>query len=741
MNFKKTNYDDNEAIDIECYCSKLNTVFNLLLIDVPDTYDDTLNSKVLDSIKNLIKHERLQVFLSEYFRTKLDELAHKDDEIQTFFLNLIAIVIDENIRCLDEQFLDKLIQYLIDNNANSNATVEYAVMNLTIAAVRSDLLKVNEKFKTFVKRNYLENFTLFFNKSIFICQLYGNLVRIYLKNLYTSEHYEDIDVYFESVRRVSREHYNDVIFAFFESLFMLYNELRLETNVVTHLDAHLKVLLQDNDFNELASQLKSINFIESFTFIWFKFNQTTIINNLLSIITSFKNFSFIFKFLSCLHQLIANEEEKRQILELYLLPINDFNCVECNYVTKLAVDFKQKESILNHCLLSSYLIADFLSIHLFNLSNLSVILKHFNLNSRIKKNLLKLLLKITFRGDLEEAKSGKYYLLYSILYDYAVVQLDSDEDLMKIFIIYLNNSKADENENDELIEAQLFNYIIKYQAKTNNRDNILNTLVQINNQAFAYKLITNDNFSFIMSVYKSLLNSSIEDDDELTDLKEILFKLFTKFYKIFLDSPLKSTAFDEYIFDHELYLSSNMQVRQQLIMLVNQLFNHYLLLNDYSMLERFFNYYAFILGQISNDYHNHDTFDIEIMCLNIYYELLHNTEFMTNKNNILNLFIDSSLSGLVRLIENDYFYSENSKSSYIKNIKLSSANLLDELFKSESFKPGKELTELVKNVKLKCENCCFANLNNNYNNPFMILDDIISSYEFNMNDNKISDCY
>ena len=90
MNFKKTNYDDNEAIDIECYCSKLNTVFNLLLIDVPDTYDDTLNSKVLDSIKNLIKHERLQVFLSEYFRTKLDELAHKDDEIQTFFLNLIA---------------------------------------------------------------------------------------------------------------------------------------------------------------------------------------------------------------------------------------------------------------------------------------------------------------------------------------------------------------------------------------------------------------------------------------------------------------------------------------------------------------------------------------------------------------------------------------------------------------------------------------------------------------------------
>ena len=741
---------NNENLDfVDNYCSKLDVVFNLLLIDIPDTYDDTLNSKVLDSIKDLMKkYEKLKLNLSSYVQNRIVfvDLAHKDDEIQTFFLNLISSIFESigptSVLVIEENFLEQLIGYLSYCVSNKNTVVEYAALNLVVKAF-SSCLKENLAFKMFIKRNYLDNLTIFYDKSIFICKLYENLIQLYLKNLYNCQSYEEIDDYFKEIKKFKDNF--DVIFAFFDVLLSLYKDFKHDNQIIEHLDFKLKNLLNDLELNELASHLKSINSLESYSYVWYKFNK---IDNIQAAIEKFTNFSFMFKFLSYLHDLEPNDDLKRNILSIFLLPINNFN-TSSDYYNKLGSNFKQKESILSNCLLSSFLFDNFLTIDSFNLSNINSILKHFNLSSKLKKNLLKLLAKVLSRESLSCADNGKYYLLYSILYDYALMMRnkksnvndsdnvdDDDDDVLNIFIIYLNNSNNNNNnENNELIETQLFNYLLKYQ--NNNKYSILNALININNDNFSHKLISNDNFSFINNIYTSIAKpTTLIENDDLLELEEFLLKIFRKYYILLLQSPLQ-VALNEWIFDRQFYLTSDMNLRDHLIELVNQLFRHYLMTgcDDESQLKRFFEYYSFILDQISNDYYNQDTFDIEIKCLNFYRELLEANKLKENEK----LFCEISLPSLMRLVENDYFYSINSKFNYIKNIKLAAANLVIEMTMSRREVERGFDVELVRNVKSLCENYCVEE--NEDDDKMSLLDDIISSYDYNMNENKISDCY
>jgi hypothetical protein len=291
-----------------------------------------------------------------------------------------------------------------------------------------------------------------------------------------------------------------------------------------------------------------------------------------------------------------------------------------------------------------------------------------------------------------------------------------DDDLLNIFLIYLNKSTK-ENENDELIEIELFNYL----SKIKDKKKILNILFNLNNYNFSFKLISNDNFSLINKIYKCIVSQDVDDDDDDDELKECLLKVFRKYYKILINSPLNRSAFGEdWILNTKFYLKSNISERNELIEIVNQLFRYYL---DENMLKKCINYYSFILTSISNDYYNQDTFDIEIKLLNFI-----NNELSSDRKELFQLLSPN----LMKLIQNDYFYSKNSKYNYIKNIRLISANILLKMNENDEF---------VRNVKLLCESYCDEYSNDNNDDDMSLLNDIISSYEFNMNDNKISDCY
>ncbi len=693
---------------MDSYISKLDFVFNLINNDIPDTYDDTLNSKFLDSIKNLMnKNEKLRVYLNDYVNKRIvfKDLASKEDEIQVFFLNLISLTYDlmkNDCLIVTQEFLD----YLTMCSNSYNTIVEYAALNLTVKSFNTK----NDKLLDFIKKNYLDNLSFFYDKSIFISKLYKDLIQIYVKNLYSCQKFNEIDLYFEVIKKSKSN--LDVIFSFFDIIFKLYETFDGDNEIIRHLDGKLNDLIDNRlELNELVSNIKSINSIESYSFIWFKLNNNNepLILHVENFIHKFRNYSFMFKFLAYLFKLAGLDD----ILKIYLLPINDF----INGGGGGGGDLKEKESCLNHCLLTSFLISQYLTLNSFNLSNVNAILKNFSLNIRIKRNLLKLLSNVLLR---EEDKNGKYYHLYSILNDYSTTMMSNsdDEDLLNIFLIYLNKSTK-ENENDELIEIELFDY----SSQIKDKKKILNILYNLNNYNFSFKLISNDNYSLINEIYKSIVSQDVDENDENDDeLKECLLKVFRKYYKILINSPLSRSAFSEdWILNTKFYLKSNISERNELIEIVNQLFRYYLDEHDENMLKKCISYYSFILTSISNDYYNQDTFDIEIKLLNFI-----NKELSCERKELF-----QSLSpNLMKLIQNDYFYSKNSKYNYIKNIRLISANILLKMNEND---------ELVRNVKLLCESYCdeYSNDDDDMN----LLNDIISSYEFNMNDNKISDCY
>ena len=397
---------------MDSYISKLDSVFNLINTDIPDTYDDTLNSKFLDSIKNLMKkHEKLRIYLNDYIEKRIvfGELVKKDDEIQAFFLNLISLTFDLNddlVILKREDFLD----YLKTCSNSYNTIVEYAALDLIFRSFNGQ----NDRLLEFIKKNYLENLSFFYSKSIFISKLYKNLVQIYVKNLYIGQKYSEIEFYFDEIIK-SKSNY-EIIFSFFDILYSLYKEFEGNRDIIGHLDGKLKDLIEDGrELNELVSNIKSINSIESYSFVWFKLNNQLDSSTIASITHKFNNYSFLFKFLIHLFKLAGRNNE---ILNIYLSPINDFRSGNEDGGKYFGNQQHQqssslKQSILNSCLLLSSSISPYLTLNSFDLSSINSILKNSSLNVKIKNNLIKLLSSVLINE--ENNNGGRYYHLYSIL--------------------------------------------------------------------------------------------------------------------------------------------------------------------------------------------------------------------------------------------------------------------------------------------------------------------------------------
>jgi hypothetical protein len=177
------------------YVDKLKAVINLLYNDIPDEYDDTINTKLLDSIKSqiasndgsssssiLLLANYLQwFFFSHETNFSLVDLFTKDIQIQTFFVNLMSVVYAKTANTPNTDSTNRLVYEFICNfirTYNQNFTdldtsVKHSILNLI--KVFFDMgTEYNDQLTTLIRDNYFQ-VDFFDDKSLFIRRLLVDL--------------------------------------------------------------------------------------------------------------------------------------------------------------------------------------------------------------------------------------------------------------------------------------------------------------------------------------------------------------------------------------------------------------------------------------------------------------------------------------------------------------------------------------------------------------------------------------
>jgi hypothetical protein len=101
------------------FFEKLSKAFGLILNDEPDNRDDTINAKLIDSIKSELLDtrdnslsERVKAYLQEHVLDRNhSELMDKESDVATFFLDLITVCVQANS---NELFLNNTLKYVAE---------------------------------------------------------------------------------------------------------------------------------------------------------------------------------------------------------------------------------------------------------------------------------------------------------------------------------------------------------------------------------------------------------------------------------------------------------------------------------------------------------------------------------------------------------------------------------------------------------------------------------------------------
>lgn len=124
MLLKQVNAEPEHSIS-QLYISKLLKSFDLILNDLPDNRDDTINSKLLDSIQLLLKNStKLSETIRDYLQTKIfhdsQNLNEKDSDVAHFYLNLTKISIQASKSDSYNQKVLNFISLFLNQNFNLN---------------------------------------------------------------------------------------------------------------------------------------------------------------------------------------------------------------------------------------------------------------------------------------------------------------------------------------------------------------------------------------------------------------------------------------------------------------------------------------------------------------------------------------------------------------------------------------------------------------------------------------------
>lgn len=215
--------ENEQAISLitDDYLTKLKKALVLIMNDLPDNRDDTVNAKLLDSIKFEIannKQKNLIEFLNLFIQNEIldskqfkSSITTKDPEVVQFFIDLIQIfTLETNVSAT---FLCKLLDFLYSyfkSNFNTQFLNESiiccSILNLIISLydlinVPSNLIESNDYklFNDIILDTYLFQKDSLLNhlqvdcKSIFVRKTYKKLLNKHLIYLFDQSNKERLD--------------------------------------------------------------------------------------------------------------------------------------------------------------------------------------------------------------------------------------------------------------------------------------------------------------------------------------------------------------------------------------------------------------------------------------------------------------------------------------------------------------------------------------------------------------------
>jgi hypothetical protein len=112
--------DTESAAYLKSYLTKLSVAFGLILNDVPDHSDDTINTKLIDCLKVDLANESRNRPLGDLVKTLLEnqvlkieaKFAAKESEIVTFGLDLVRVFLESAQPGNQRDMLNKVIHFV-----------------------------------------------------------------------------------------------------------------------------------------------------------------------------------------------------------------------------------------------------------------------------------------------------------------------------------------------------------------------------------------------------------------------------------------------------------------------------------------------------------------------------------------------------------------------------------------------------------------------------------------------------
>jgi hypothetical protein len=193
--FKKKMSNSALSTSIETYISKLKTAFNLILNDIPDNKDDTISTKLIDSLKrdlsssNEAASKQLSDFVKSFIENDLlneeldyskSSLANKDNEVVTFFLDLINCYIQVEFGQSLKNKLIKFLQSFLNEHSNLDDVDSCILCSLFDLIYIIHDQSINESLFS------EKNLNLFLNnnyKSIFVRKSYKSVLKKHIIDL------------------------------------------------------------------------------------------------------------------------------------------------------------------------------------------------------------------------------------------------------------------------------------------------------------------------------------------------------------------------------------------------------------------------------------------------------------------------------------------------------------------------------------------------------------------------------
>lgn len=860
-------YEQEEAMSSNnTYLLKLKKSFQLIMNDLPDNRDDTINAKLLDSIKTELKTNRA---LTEYLKTFILEelitsdqfklnIIDKDPEVIQFFLDLITAYISETQSTdLITPTVD-FIQLYFESNFNTQFLTESIIgcsfLNLIITLFQmidaANSTRFNDNILDFwlFSQQSLSDHLSIDCKSIFVRKTFKQLLNLHLVSLIDKSSRVRFSSLLNSLNAMNFEtklHNLDIYSDLIQYYLFTTNQQLEAADILNFIKQIHQVFIADKQ-NYLTNLNLFVNdaSIESFTFI-FVFDLLLTNSDLVKIVDKCcidlirqalqyeckqslfkKSIDHLFKFLIYFYSFVSQFEQSVQINNLTTslnVNTNVFSVVKSTIKKQLVMSLNLNSADLDehgclHSIASNSLINNFLTIDKFNTrllvlkqciinlklfvrkfktDNLNLfqfittkqiiyVLRHLNIEYDTKNKLIDFLIDYFMSNDsacecFNAINSESLSQLIDCFLGLFQLKLDEsfNDNVFKLLSIQINIIDIDNLNkaiNSHLVSQQKSDSLIEHLMKI---ANFLIILLKKNFQNLQFvSQILNANGLLVKYCDFILSSDSSLNSDLLAEFKDSTLQLLTLIFEALTNSK-QSHDFepinDQFINAIELNCLEETEAflrREYVLFLSSFKLNQFeTVLNrlQTSQLDNFDTKFLNSANYFSNLLITDFDWQIQLYCLG-YFESIskhvnENSDLSIAISAHQNMVTDSNLANFnifeIVFCLSDFFKSifktlddcdqhvVNKTASLILNLKQSVRiiNLVrNYLTKTNAGRLEQSIDKFMNDVNLveKLHSVLKTSMltSDIYTlNPASILDDIISSYQFEADDEKFIDCY